>query len=354
MHAINIFDATTLSRFKSRIFILLVTSSKFSLNVEMKHYFLLSIFSVFAMALTVELKLNQIRPAEKKVPIIFRDYQINIKEKFNKPENANLLFSFLMGTQQGISPHTREAFKACNLNFLLSPSGVHLGGFFLVAGFFLKRFSHRGIRRGVKFGLLAACLMLPNYEAIHRLAILRFGFSIKFLAKLKISSEQILMITFIISFCLGHYFNSPFGYLFSLLYIGTFFFIGDRPKGILVLAFFANQVMIALFMGSKVSFLATLCGLVGVFIFSFLYPLILIFFATFWIFSFNWIEPLIQLYLICLKFGAHYLNGTFTSSSPFLLLAIWSLLFIKRKNVAVAVCLLLHSNSAMTPSLFSS
>ncbi len=99
MHAINIFDATTLSRFKSRIFILLVTSSKFSLNVEMKHYFLLSIFSVFAMALTVELKLNQIRPAEKKVPIIFRDYQSNIKEKFNKPENANLLFSFLMGTQ---------------------------------------------------------------------------------------------------------------------------------------------------------------------------------------------------------------------------------------------------------------
>ncbi len=321
----------------------------------MKPYFTLCLFSLIAMALTVEFKMNQIRPAEKKVPAIFRNYQNEIKEKFNKPENANLLFSFLMGTQQGISPHTRAAFKASNLNFLLSPSGIHLGGFFLVAGFFIRRFHHKGVRRGLKLSLLAACLALPNYEAIHRLAILRFGFNIKFLAKLKITSEQMLIITFFIAFCLGHYFSSPFGYLFSLLYIGTFFFLGDRPKSLLMLALFANHVLIALFLGSKVSFLGTLCGFAGVFFFSVLYPFMLIFFATFWIFSYNWIEPLISLYIESLKFAAHYLNGSFTtSSSIFLLLALWSLLFLKRKNIAVAVCLLLHSNAAMTPSLFSS
>ncbi len=320
----------------------------------MKLYFQLCLFSALAMALTVEFKLNAVRPAEKRVPVIFRDYQASIKETFLKPENANLLFSFLMGTQQGISPHTRAAFKACNLNFLLSPSGVHLGGFFLLAGFFLKRIGHRGFRRGLKLGLLTACFMLPNYEAIHRLALLRFGFNIKFMAKLKVTSEQILITTFILTFFLGHYFSSPFGYLFSLLYIGTFFFLGDRPKALLVLALFANHVLIALFLGSKVSLMATLCGLVGVFAFSLLYPLLLIFFATFWLLSINWIEPIISLYVTGLKFTAHYLNGTFTSSSIFLLLALWSLLFLRRKNLAFAMFLLLHSNSAMTPSIFSS
>jgi hypothetical protein len=322
----------------------------------MKSFLYLSLFCTLALGLTIEFKLNKKPTSERRVPNILNSYQKKIKSHFKRPENANLLMSFLFGAKQGISPHTKAAFEKNNLSFLLTPSGIHLASFFLIIGFFLNRFLSKKKRKWTMIFILSAMLLLPTPANIKRLSLVRLGFHTKTFFKKKISSIQLLCIVFGISFLLGHYFNNPLSYLMSLLYIGTFFTLSEQSRMKVFLALFSNQILIALFLGNKISFFSVFTSVAGVTFFTFIQPLFILYFCTFWIYPSNWIEPVIQLFIRMLKISALSISGTFTSASVFLLIAVWILLFVKNsrsKLVLFAISFLIHTNTSMSPCLFS-
>ena len=304
----------------------------------------------------MELGLQNTPVPERKIPPFLARYKSQIKEDFNKRENANILFSFITGNKNGISPHTKKAFKKVNLSFLLSPTGIHFSALFVFIAYFIKKIKTKWLRNITRTLFVSSVFFFPNFESLKRLGILRILFQLKFLSQLKISLEAIFFLTFILSFLMGQYSASPVGYIFSFAFLGTFFSLRDQSKLILILGLFSTQLILALFLGDKVSLLSIPFGLFGSFIFSLIFPLLVLFLLTYWFIPINWAEPLLKFYVSGIKMTAKCLNGTFTSSSLFLILMIWLLMFHQdstRKRLGILFFLLLHTNTAMNPVIFS-
>ena len=322
----------------------------------MKFFLVVSLMTAIMLGATVQLGLHSTSVTSKSTPTFLIAYKAQIKERFIKPENANILFSFITGNKTGISPYTKKAFKKVNLSFLLTPSGIHFSALFIFVVFFIKKFKNKFVRSLLKFLVLTSVFFFPNFESLKRLGILRIIFQVKFLAKSTISLEKIFFLTFFISFIFGQYKSSPIGFIYSFAFLGTFFSLREHPKLMLICGLFSTQLILALFLGEKVSFLSIPFGLFGSFIFSLLFPLLVIFLLTFWIIPINWAEPLIKLFVTSIKLTAKSLNGSFTSSSIFLIFAIWILMFQKNsthKCFALMIFLFLHTNTAMTPVIYT-
>ncbi len=321
----------------------------------MKNYLLLTLITALFMGVATEYKLHLKTRPSPRVPQFLSQYAQEVKASFKRPEYGNLLMSFLLGVKQGISPQTRKAYETNGLSFLLSPSGIHLTSFFILLSFALKYFVSATKRKWIKVGFLFLILFSPTAQNLKRLALLRLFFHAKYNWKKKTPSTTLLVVVFICSFCLGHYFESPYSFAISFLYIGTFFLFSDQSRIKFILALFANQILIGLFLGSKVSFFSVFTSLIGVFIFSFLQPLCLIYFLTYWLYKINWLESIIHLFTSALKSSMVALTGTFTSTSLFLLLAILALIHIKQSKQRAClfmIFLLFHTNTSMTPCLF--
>lgn len=298
---------------------------------------------------------NENRTIGKTIPTFLQSYHQKIRDSFERPENANILFCFLTGSKNGISPYTKAAFKKTNLLFLLSPSGVHLTVILLIITLCLKRIKNKWIRKFSYIIILASSFFFPSYTSIRRLSILRILFQVKFLSKINIPIEVIFLLTFVISFLLGDFKNSPIGFIYSFAFLGTFFSLRNFSKITLILGLFSTQLILALFIGDKVSLAAIPAGLCIAFLFTFLFPLLLIFLATFWLIPFNWAEPLIRIFVLLIHYTAKFLNGSFTSSSLFLIASIWCLMMLKHskgKCAALLILIFLHTNTAMTPVQF--
>lgn len=323
----------------------------------MKFFLLVSLLTALLLGITIQLGLQKMPMATRTTPPFLAKYKSQIKEHFKRQENANILFSFITGNKNGISPYTKKAFKKVNLSFLLSPSGIHFSALFVFVAFFLKKIKIKWVRYLTKIFFVASVFFFPNFESLKRLGVLRLLFQLKFLSKMKISLEVMFFLTFIISFILGQYKASPLGFIFSFAFLGTFFSLRNNSKLILILGLFSTQLILALFIGDKVSLLSIPCGLFGSFLFSFLFPVFVLFLLTFWFIPINWVEPILRLYVTSIQLTAKFLNGSFTSSSIFLILAIWVLMFHKastRKYVAFCLLLFLHTNTAMNPVIYSS
>lgn len=321
----------------------------------MKFFLFISLLTAILLGTTMQLGLQKTPVAAKSIPPFLTKYKAEIKEHFKKPENANILFSFITGNKNGISPYTKKAFKKLNLSFLLSPTGIHFSALFVFVAFFLKKIKIKWLRNLTKASIVSSVFLFPNFESLKRLGILRLLFQFKFLSKLKISLEAIFFLTFALSFILGQYKISPMGFIFSFAFLGTFFSLRDQSKFILILGLFSTQLILALFIGDKVSLLSIPCGLFGSFIFTFLFPVFVLFLLTYWIIPINWIEPVLRLYVGSIQSTSKLLNGSFTSSSIFLIIAIWLLMFQKassRKYIGFGLLLFLHTNTAMNPVIY--
>lgn len=316
----------------------------------MKFFVFLSLFSAFLLGFTVQVGYHKIKPLPKAVPLFLKEYKFEIKNSFDRPENANMLFSFITGDKNGISPYTKKAFKKVNLSFLLSPSGIHFSCLLVFIGWIIRKIPWA--RRFTKIGILISSLLFPVSDSIKRLSILRLLFQFKYFSKLKLSLEQIFIVTFLIAFILGDYQHSPLGFIYSFIYLGTFFSLRDYSKLILILGLFSTQLILGLFMGEKVSLISIPLGMIGSFIFTLIFPLLLIFLSTFWMIPVNWAEPIIRSFIVLIQATARLLNGSFTSSSLFLIMAVWALMMMKNslgKCAALFILFFLHTNTAMTP-----
>ncbi len=321
----------------------------------MKFFLFIAALTVFLHSLVPLLGLEGVTLKAKSTPHFMRGYQEKIKNSFKKPENANMLFSFITGNKSGISPYTKKAFKRTNLSFLLSPSGIHLSAFLMILFYPLKKSKNKILKRFAKLLILPSAFFLPEFNSLQRSAILRLLFQFKFITRFQLSLEHIFLMTFALAFCLGHFHRSPLSFIYSFAYLGVFFSLRDYPKIMLIAGFFSIQLLLGLFSGEKSSILAVPVGLFGSFIFSLLFPVLLLFLASFWIVDINWAEPLIRGFIVTVQFVSKNLQGSFTSSSIFLILGIWVFMWMENSNkkyTALVLLLTLHTNSAMSPVLW--
>jgi hypothetical protein len=293
---------------------------------------------------------QSIKPIKKTIPAFVKAQQRAFKDSFTHPQNANIAWAILTGEKFGISPKTKQDFTDLELNFLFSPSGIHLAALLALLFFLIKKYKRNKLIKLAHWGLLLWALFLP-FLAIKRIIFLRLLILSQSIFKRKFPIEILFLITFGISFMLGHFKESPLGYILSFLYMGTFISLSDKPKIILILGLFSTHLLIAFFNGNEVSLFSIILSLPIISLFAFFLPFVFLYFFTFKLISYNWIEGAVRLFILIVHWGAKMIHGTFMGSTLFLFLAIWIILLKKKKRYLVLV-LILHGNVANSPAFF--
>ncbi|MDD4975979.1 MAG: hypothetical protein PHY93_16600 [Bacteriovorax sp.] len=319
--------------------------------LAMRFFAFITLISAFLLFLSKPFD-QRINPVKKAIPTFVKSQQRAFKDSFDHPQNANIAWAIMTGEKFGISPKAMQDFKDLELNFFFSPTGIHLAAILSLLFFLIKKLKYKKTVNMIQWGILIWALFLP-FLAIKRIIFLRLLIMSQRLIKRKFYIEILFLITFGMAFLLGHFKESPLGYILSFLYIGTFISLSDKPKIILILGLFSSHLLIAFFSGNEVSLLSIILGLPIIALFSFFLPFVFLYFFTFKLIHFNWIEAAIRLFILIVHWGAKLTHGSFMSSTLFLILVIWILLLRKKKRYLV-IALLLHGNIANSPAFFYS
>jgi competence protein ComEC len=290
-------------------------------------------------------------PLKKNLPSFINKMHQPFKDQFIHPQNANLAWAMITGQKTGLSPNLSKDFKALNLSFFFSPSGIHLSAFLIVFLFFIKKIKNKKTVKILRAGILISAFWLP-FLALKRIIILRLLIMTQRLFKINLQIEIIFIITFIISFFLNHFQESPLSFAMSFLFMGTFIAFGDKSKTSLILGLFSSHLLVAFFLGNEVSLVSIILSLPLVALFSFLLPFIFLYAATFHLIHFNWIESIVRLFILTIHETAKLTHGTFISSSLFIILAVWIIL-LKKKKRFLLLFLFLHGNALYSPEIFT-
>ena len=301
----------------------------------MQNFKIINLLTIIMLIITMVFKVKGFKQSFD-MPQWLEHLEDKMVINFKRPEDAHFLFSVFTGNKRGLFPKLLADFKLLSLGFLLAPTGLHLSGIL---------YFYRKTKKKFPFYLSAWCL--PGFFSLKRMALFRL---LNMSPKLKGLSP--FYITFIISFFCGHFVKSPQGYIYSFLFIGTFLCLGEWSlfRGFMALA--AAHLLINCFQGDAFSFVGLFFSLILVQIFSFLFPIFIIFIVSFYIFPSHWIEPLIQFFIFSIHTAAQFSHGTFLTSSFMLLTAIWFFLLEKKKRW-ILLFLLLHSELAETPLILS-
>lgn len=273
-------------------------------------------------------------------------------ESFEKPRNARVFQAFLTGEKNGISPKLKNQFDELELGFLFSPSGLHLSGFFLLFFFLLRKIASRKTISRIKLVLTCLCYALP-FLSLKRLVIFRLLFLLNRKCSLRWRLEHLFLFTFALAFVLGHYQASPSGFIMSFLFMGTFLSLRDEPRLRLILGLFCSHLLLSAFNGNAVSLPALFLGIPLISLFTGLMALSGFYLLSYRIWSFNWIEPLVALYIWLVKKGALIVKGTHIHASIFLLMGL--IVFLAKKDKRALIFLLVfHAGTANSPAFFVS
>lgn len=316
----------------------------------MRFFAFITLFSAFLLFWTKPFDPNRRLP-KKPLPGLIKEHHRSFKARFESPQNANVLWAFLTGEKSGISPSAKKSFTTLELNFLFSPSGLHLSAFLAIFFTFLKKHRrHKGLKT-FQWIFLIAAYFLP-YLAIKRIVCLRLLILLQRLIKLKVPIEINFLFTFSISFLLGHFQESPLSFIMSFLFMGSFIALSKYSRLTMILGLFSNHLLICLFSGADVSLLSLLINIPLIAAFTFLLPFFYFYFLSFHWIHFNWIEWIVRAYIVTVHWCAKLTIGTSVSATLFMMLAVWIILLKKPKRYLLIV-LLLHGNTANSPAFFS-
>lgn len=315
----------------------------------MKFFALITLISAFLLSLSNPFAPDV--PHNKKATLQLPErFHQKFKANFNSPQNANVLWAFVIGEKNGIAPRVLKDFNDLELGFLFSPSGIHLTGLIVFLFFFIKKIGRKKILKKLEWIILITLFFLP-YLAIKRVIIFRLLVLINRKINLKISNEYIFIATFLISLTLGHYQQSPAGFILSFLYMGTFISLKDQSRPALLLGLFSSHLLICFFTGQEISPTALLLNLPLLGLFSLAFPFFILYFLSFQWIHYNWIEFIVRFIIVGVHWMAKIPQGTLLSSTLFLILAVWIILLRWPKKYLLVV-LLLHGNVANSPSVY--
>jgi predicted membrane metal-binding protein len=274
-----------------------------------------------------------------------------LKTQFSNPQLAVLAWAMATGEKKGLSPKTSKKFNLLGLGFLFSPSGIHFSILISMVIFLIKKCPFKKFAKCCQIGFLILVYTLP-YLAIKRIVLIRLIFFLKPWVKLKwnFSIEIILISVFIISYFLGHYQESPIGFIYSFLFIGTFIAFREHSKLSLILGLFSTQLLVACFGSGEISFLAILISLPTIFIFTLIAPLLFFYLFTYQFIHFNWLEPILKTFMGLIQFESRIVIGSFMNVTLFLFWAVW-ILILKKEKKYFFIAIMLHGNLVFAPTI---
>ena len=164
---------------------------------------------------------------------------------------------------------------------------------------------------------------------------------------------MIFVIVFLTAFFVGHYQESPLGYLYSFSYLGVFITLRFEPKYKLILGIFLIEIVISSFLVYRISFIAIILNFLFILIFEGLFILSFIFYLSFWILNWNFIEPFIYAFKLLINYSLFISYFSLTSPSPFLFFASLMIFYNphKIKSLPFILCLFLHTNTSLGPTI---
>ncbi|MGZ3809907.1 MAG: hypothetical protein ACXVCE_17615, partial [Bacteriovorax sp.] len=186
-----------------------------------------------------------------------------------------------------------------------------------------------------------------------RIALLRLLILLKNKMKLKLSLEFLFMLVFGLSFLAGHFKESPIGFIYSFLFMGTFIALRDFPRPKILIGILAAHLLIGLFSGEAVSPFSLLINVPFIGLFSLLLPLTYLYLASFKWIPFNWVEPLVRQYILAVHKCASFIQGSQWAPSIPLVLFLWLILLGGKKRYML-IALILHATVANSPVCFFS
>lgn len=316
--------------------------------------FFLTIFLLCTLMLALSSPYSNSSPRLKtKGPEIIRGFPLksDVLDSFDQARNGHAFWAFLTGDKQQVSPKLKRDFNQLELGFLFSPSGLHLSAFLFLLICIFKKFLSSKTTSRLKLLCYGVFYFFPSF-AIKRIVILRLLIFLKLRLKKSWALEKLFIATFAISFMLGHYFQSPLGFIKSFLFMGTFISLRVYSRWIMLLGLFIAHLLLALFSGHEVSPLALLLNIPLLSFFGAMMSLSAIYLVTFKWIQFNWMENLVAFFLWMIKKSVKLVVGTQLNTSIFLLLGLWIILLKKDKRWLV-LCFFLHANLAHSPALFS-
>ena len=256
-------------------------------------------------------------------------------------EITGLKTAFLCGSKTGLKKNTKLAYKNLNLYHLFTPSGIHLGIFYMLNFPILNWMGKKSKKLTLFYKVLLSIWpwFLNGFYSLKRIG----GMHLTKLAPLHLSAKQTFFIFFIFDFFFGTYKQSPLSWTFSFLFLGIVFHCYKKSFLSFSLYLFSGQLLAAIFSYQKIYPLSFLPSFIITAIFTPVF--ITTFFDNFLnLVGLNLLNPLSEgiLYLFneIVIFTNYFLEKTFTIKPEiFALTFVFGLLFQSKKIIFLSLLL---------------
>jgi hypothetical protein len=164
----------------------------------------------------------------------------------NKKDQIQILKkSFLCGDKKGLKRKIRKAYKNLNLYHLFTPSGIHLGIFYLMNSPILKYLGKKSGRIQLIYKILLSIWpwFLGGFYSLKRIG----GMHLLKMFPVNMSPRFTFFCFFTFDFFLGTYKLSPLSWSFSFLFLGIVFHTYKKSFLSFSLYLFSGQLLASIF-----------------------------------------------------------------------------------------------------------
>lgn len=166
-------------------------------------------------------------------------------KSLKKDQTDILSTSFLCGNKRGLNRETKTAYKNLNLYHLFTPSGIHLGIFYLMNKPVVKLASRLSPRISLIFKILLSIWpwFISGFLSLKRIG----GMHLIKLLPINLRPKQIFFIFFSFDFFIGTFSTSPMSWTYSFLFLGIVFHTYQKSFIQFSLYLFSGQLLAAVF-----------------------------------------------------------------------------------------------------------
>ncbi len=251
----------------------------------------------------------------------------NLKDDYHQKEHFELLMAYLLGDKTKLDKNILNKHKKLNIYHLFTPSGIHLSSLLFSIYLFFKIMKKKRYYRYIETFISFLIFFLNGFNSLKRIAVFRIMTNFFNFSKIKLSLYTRLHIVFLIDVTVGTFSESSLSTIFSYLFWGTIVALAKSPRLHLMLGLFGANLILSVFEFSSVSIISPLASFFLTFIFTLIFPVILI------SMPFPTISgPIISNFLKLIDVFYNIANLTYISGPIFLLIIISVTPFFLTKN----------------------
>lgn len=266
---------------------------------------------------------------------------------FKSHELANAFTSLILGLKLREATHIKHDINTLHLWNLFGENGLHYFLLIQTINFYIPSLK---IKRFSSYLLFLLCLLTLSPSLI-RLFLFKTFQKICKKYKLNISLILILFMVFILSFFMGHFANSPIGFIFSFCFWFSFLWARNKSRIEFFLLLSLLYSLIAIYFLDNFSFISILCSLLILWIYIKFYRFLLLTFLFCLIIKKNYY---LELMMKIIFTGIHFIASNWIidySNSTLLIAVLIFLALISKRPWLILLYLIFHIDIANTPTI---